>query len=139
MLAMEDATAVLGPTAWLVAVLVAGVVGAFVIHELGHVLAAGALGGERFRLTKVWPVIRVEATLPAGAANEAAFLAAGALANLGGAAALFNAGRAFHLAAALQLVVAVLALIPTGTSDGARLWRLWRGPPADRDQGETGE
>ena len=132
MLAMEDGLAA-------VLVLVAGVVGAFVVHELGHVLAAGALGGEGFRLTRVWPVVRVEATLPPGAANEAAFLAAGALANLGGAAALFNAGRPFHLAAALQLMVAVLALIPTGTSDGARLWRLWRGPPADGDQGETGE
>ena len=121
--------------AWLL-VVAGGIAGAIVVHELGHVLAAGALGGEGFRLTRVWPVVRVEASLPPGDGPEAAFLAAGALANLGGAAALAGAGALFAIPALLQVLMALLALVPIGTSDGARLRHLWRGR---RAQGETGE
>lgn len=105
----------------------AGVVAGLVVHEGGHVLAAGALGGRDFRLTRIWPALRVEAELPAGRGNEAVFLAGGVIANVGAAGALFGFGGAFAVAAALQVLVGVVALVPVGESDGARLWRLWRG------------
>jgi len=105
----------------------AGIVAALIVHELGHVLAAGALGGHGFRLTRIWPAVRVEAVLPPGTGHEAVFLAGGVIANLGAAGALVGFGGVFAVAGALQLLFAVVALLPVGDSDGARLWRLWRG------------
>jgi membrane-associated protease RseP (regulator of RpoE activity) len=99
---------------------------ALLLHEIGHLMAAGALGGEGFRVVRAWPTIRVEATLPDGRHFEAVFLLAGAIANVGAAAALWNASSTFALAAVLQLVVGALALLPVGESDGARLLALWR-------------
>ena len=101
-------------------------VAGLVVHELGHVLAAGALGGHGFRITRVWPAVRIEATLPAGAGNEAVFLMGGAIANLGAAGALVSFGGVFALAAAVQVMLAVIALLPVGDSDGARLLALRR-------------
>jgi hypothetical protein len=105
----------------------AGFVAALLVHELGHVLAAGALGGHDFRLTRIWPVVRVEAELPPGAGHQAVFLASGAIANVGAAGALVGWGGPFAVAGCLQVIFAVVALLPIGESDGARLWRLWRG------------
>jgi hypothetical protein len=106
---------------------VVGVLAALVVHELGHVLAAGALGGHGFRLARIWPAVRVEAELPPGHGNEAVFLLGGVIANLGAAGALVGFGGVFALAGALQLLLGAVALLPIGNSDGARLWRLWRG------------
>jgi len=103
------------------AAIVASAVFALIVHELGHVLAAGALGGERFRVVVAWPALRVEADLPEGRGASLSFLAAGALANLGGAAALYGTSEKMALPAVLQIVVALLALAPIGTSDGARI------------------
>lgn len=121
--------------------IVVGLVAALAIHELGHVLAAGALGGHGFRITRIWPAIRIEAELPPGRGAEVVFLLAGAIANLGAAGALAGFwGRfaplqganvqpadVFAVAAAAQLLVGLVALLPIGDSDGARLWRRLRG------------
>jgi hypothetical protein len=119
-----------------------GLVAALAIHELGHVLAAGALGGHGFRITRIWPAIRVEAELPPGRGAEVVFLLAGAIANLGAAGALVGVAplqgadapamhrpeaAAFAVAAAAQVLVGLVALLPIGDSDGARLWRRLRG------------
>lgn len=113
----------------------ASLMAALLVHELGHVLAAGALGGHGFRLTRVWPALRVEATLPAGPGHEFTFFIAGAVANLGAAAALWGLrgadaamGPVFMIAAALQLLVGGVALLPVGQSDGARLLALRHRP-----------
>ena len=106
------------------ATIVIAVVAAVVVHEGGHVLAAGALGGEGFRVTRVWPVIRVEATIPPGPGHELVFLLAGAVANLGAAAALFGFGGRLVLLGLIQGLMAVLSLVPVGESDGSRLVAL---------------
>ncbi len=111
----------------LVGTIAVAVFAAVVVHEGGHVLAAGALGGSGFRISKVWPVIRVEATIPDGPGHELVFLLAGAVANLGAAAALFGFGGRVELLALVQGVMAVLSLMPVGESDGARLVGLLRG------------
>ena len=111
----------------LVAVVVASVVAALLVHEGGHALAAKALGGEGLRLVLGWPAVRVEVKLPPGKEIEAAFLLAGALANLGAAGAMANTtSSGFHFAAGVQLASAIVNLVPLGTSDGARLLRLRR-------------
>ncbi len=111
----------LSPPAWVTVVVVSGVFG-LLVHELGHVLAAGAMGGTGLRLRLGWPALRIEATLPDEPGFEIVFLLAGALANFGGAAALWGFGGVCRVAALVQIMVAVAALLPIGTSDGARLW-----------------
>ena len=115
---------------WLAAVVVGGGVAGLVVHELGHLLAAGALGGTNLRLRFGWPALQVEATLPKQPGALVVFLLAGAFANAGAAAALWSFGSLFRLAALLQIAVAVLALLPIGTSDGASLLAHWN---AQRD------
>ena len=115
-----------------VAVIAAAAVAAVVVHEGGHVLAAGALGGSGFRITRVWPVIRVEATIPEGPGYEAVFLVAGAMANLGAAGALFGFGGPFAIAGAVQGLMAVLSVLPVGESDGSRLVMLWKARTATK-------
>lgn len=108
---------------WFIGSALAGLV----VHELGHVLAAGALGGDSLRLRLAWPVLRIDAKLPDGPGYEVAFLLAGVLANLGGAGALFGMHRPqLALLGLGQLVVAGLSLLPFGESDGSRLLALWR-------------
>jgi hypothetical protein len=106
---------------------VVGLIAALIVHELGHVLAAGALGGHGFRVTRIWPAVRIEAELPPGRGHEVVFLLGGAIANLGAAGALVGFGGTFAVAGALQVLFAVVALVPIGDGDGARLRRLWRG------------
>lgn len=126
---MQDAPAyVVTFLAWSVGGAVAGLA----VHELGHLLAAGALGGRRLRLRFAWPVLRLEADLPDGPGVALSFLLAGALANLGAAGALWGLQRAerpwLGLAAATQVLVAVVSLVPIGESDGQRLLALRRRP-----------
>lgn len=105
----------------IVIVVVVSAIAALLVHELGHLLAAGALGGTDLRLRLGWPALHVEATLPDQPGFLVVFLAAGAIANLGAAAALWGFGGVFKLAALVQLAMAAAALLPVGTSDGARL------------------
>ena len=102
---------------------VASVAAAVVVHELGHLLAAGAFGASKLRLRAGWPAVRVEADLPDEPGAVVVFLTAGAVANVGAAAALWGFGGLFALAAIFQLLMAASALLPVGNSDGAQLWR----------------
>ncbi|HEY1097660.1 MAG TPA: hypothetical protein VGF99_01985 [Myxococcota bacterium] len=118
----------LEPQQWL---LVAGVaaVAAVVVHELGHLLAAGAFGGRRLRLVPGWPAFRVEAELPDVPGAFVVFVAAGALANIGAAVALVGLAERLPLlrvVAVVQVAMAVLAALPIGHSDGAQLLAWWR-------------
>jgi hypothetical protein len=109
----------------LLGVIVGSLVAALMVHEGGHALAAKALGGEGLRVVVGWPAVRVEAKLPPGKENEAAFLVAGVMANLGAAGAMAQTSSwGLHLAAVVQLVSVVVNLLPLGTSDGARLLAL---------------
>lgn len=100
-----------------------------VVHELGHVLAAGALGARDLRFRLGWPALQLEATLPDLPGASFVFVVAGVLANVGAAGALWGFHGLFRLAALVQLLVAASALLPVGTSDGAKLlmmFRAWR-------------
>jgi len=116
----------LTPADIVIVVVVSGIA-ALLVHELGHLLAAGALGGSNLRLRFGWPALRVEATLPEQPGFLVVFLAAGAIANLGAAAALWGFAGVFRIAALVQLAMAAAALLPVGTSDGARLLACFRG------------
>lgn len=113
----------------LFAAVVASALAGLVVHELGHVLAAGALGARNLRFRVGWPALQLEATLPDLPGASLVFVVAGALANLGAAGALWGFAGWFRLAALVQLLVAASAMLPVGTSDGAQLLALlkaWR-------------
>ncbi len=113
----------------LLAVSAVSAVAGLVVHELGHVLAAGALGARDLRFRFGWPALQLEATLPDLPGAQLVFVVAGALANIGAAGALWGFHGLFRLAALVQLLVAASAMLPVGTSDGARLlamFRAWR-------------
>jgi hypothetical protein len=124
MRAMQDTT-----LSMLLGAVFASSLAGLVVHELGHVLAAGALGARDLRFRLGWPALQLEATLPDLPGAQLVFVAAGALANVGAAGALWGFHGVFRLAAVVQLVVAASALLPVGTSDGAKLLAMlkaWR-------------
>lgn len=131
--------------------LVLGLASALLLHELGHVLAARLLGGRVLRVRWRGLAARVEAELPHRRA-QGLFLLAGAGANLVVAAlglSLAIVARSSTMASAMglfagmHLLHALLALLPVGRSDGARLQELARarreGERNQPDHGTRGE
>lgn len=94
---------------------------ACVLHELGHIAAAAALGGqvERLSLTVVGAELRIDYRAPLTYARDSLVALAGPGANLlaGG---LFLALN-WKLAAALTLVVGIFNLLPILPLDGGRV------------------
>lgn len=132
----------------LVGGLLAGLASALVVHELGHVVAAALTGGRVLGVHWRWLSAQVDADLPTPRA-QVAFLLAGAGANvvvaLAALALAFAVGSrtmsvVMGLAAGMHLLHALFALVPSGTSDGARLRQVLRaqrdGRSAPRSQGE---
>lgn len=123
-----------------IAVLAFGLLSTLLLHELGHALAAVALGGRVVRVRFAGLGAKVEADLPSVAAQRR-FLCAGAGANVGVAAVL--AGLAFvdgwstlWAVSGMHLLFATFALVPAGSNDGARLRALRASAPgADHDHG----
>jgi membrane-associated protease RseP (regulator of RpoE activity) len=119
---------------WLVLAAVVGLVSALVAHEIGHVTAARMVGGRVERVEWSGLGARVTADVPAGW-QQATFLLAGAGANVvvavATAALAFGAGSStmgvgVGLVAGMHALHALFALVPSGTSDGARLLAWWR-------------
>jgi hypothetical protein len=115
-----------------VAALFCAVLGAVLLHEAGHAVAAVAVGARRVRVQLAWRAFQLHADLPGGRARHAVFFAAGVVANalgavLGvtaGSGALGHGALAFAAANALSVIV---NLVPRGQSDGARLLALRAG------------
>ncbi|MBI1945218.1 MAG: hypothetical protein HYS27_05955 [Deltaproteobacteria bacterium] len=120
--------------ALIVGALALGLASVLLLHEAGHAFAAVVCGGRIEQV--VWRGLgaRVVATLPSRRA-QLAFLLAGSLANvaagLGLGALAFAAGSStmatvMGLIAGMHLLHAAFALVPSGTTDGARLRALLR-------------
>jgi hypothetical protein len=101
--------------------LVLAVVLATAVHELGHALAALALGARHVRFVRRGLVFAVEWD---GLARTALPFLAGPAANIVAAALLVVLGA--PLFALVQLGCAVVNLVPHGSSDGALLLRMTR-------------
>ena len=111
---------VISPALAALAVVVCSVPVALAVHEGGHALAAVLLGARRIRVG----LTRVEADVD-GVGRTVAFLAAGPLANLVVGAVLVDVGGlCCGVVGAVNVVCAVVNLVPHGTSDGAQAWRL---------------
>lgn len=110
-----------------VTVFALGVPGALLVHLLAQWVAAKAVGAVDISVAVGWPAIVLRASVGKARELEASVIVAGAMANLGGAGALFSTTDSrMHIAGGLQLGFALLCLLPVGHSDGARLLALRR-------------
>lgn len=124
----------MSPWAALLGACAAGTVLALVLHEGAHLLVARLLGGTELRLRWRGLTAQVEATL-ADARRALAFTLAGPAANVVAGIALVvvpldapldDLHDPARVVGLVNLLLALSALVPTGTSDGARALALWR-------------